>query len=56
MNKNMIDNGIDFDFGKTSKEYAKFRDIYPKELYQKLYEIELVWRGVIGWIWERELV
>ena len=29
MNKNMIDNGIDFDFGKTSKEYAKFRDIYP---------------------------
>ena len=36
MNKN---NGIDFDFGKTSKEYAKFRDIYPKELYQKLYEI-----------------
>lgn len=39
MNKNMIDNGIDFDFGKTSKEYAKFRDIYPKELYQKLYEI-----------------
>ena len=22
MNKNMIDNGIDFDFGKTSKEYA----------------------------------
>ena len=34
-----IDNGNDFDFGKTSAEYAKYRDIYPKELYDKLYEI-----------------
>ena len=34
-----IDNGNAFDFGKTSAEYAKYRDIYPKELYDKLYSI-----------------
>ena len=34
-----IDNGNAFDFGKTSAEYAKYRDIYPKELYDKLYQI-----------------
>lgn len=34
-----IDNGNAFDFGKTSAEYAKYRDIYPKELYDKLYEM-----------------
>lgn len=34
-----IDNGNAFDFGKISAEYAKYRDIYPKELYDKLYEI-----------------
>ena len=26
-----IDDGKAFDWGKTSKEYAKFRDIYPEE-------------------------
>lgn len=36
---NNIDNGNEFDFGKTSVEYAKFRDIYPKELYEKLYKL-----------------
>ena len=30
-----IDNGKPFDWGKTSLDYAKFRDIYPKEFYQK---------------------
>ena len=34
-----IDNGKNFDFGNTSKEYAKYRDIYPKELYEKLYSL-----------------
>ncbi len=34
-----IDNGKDFDFGKTASEYAKFRDIYPKEMYDKLYSL-----------------
>ncbi len=28
-----IDNGQAFDWGKTSKDYAKFRDIYPQEFY-----------------------
>lgn len=27
-----IDQGKDFDWGKTSKDYAKYRDIYPQEL------------------------
>jgi len=36
---NNIDNGNEFDFGKTSVEYAKFRNIYPKELYEKLYKL-----------------
>ena len=39
MNFKHIDNGNEFDFGKTSVEYAKFRDIYPKELYEKLYKL-----------------
>lgn len=34
-----IDKGNAFDFGKTSAEYAKFRDIYPKEMYDKLYSL-----------------
>lgn len=34
-----IDNGKSFDFGKTSAEYAKYRDIYPKELYEELYKL-----------------
>ncbi len=25
----IIDNGKHFDFGKTSMDYAKYRDIYP---------------------------
>lgn len=31
-----IDNGKEFDFGRTSKEYAKYRDIYPEEFYDTL--------------------
>lgn len=31
-----IDNGNSFDFGKTSAEYARYRDIYPKLMYEKL--------------------
>lgn len=40
-----IDNGNAFDFGKTSAEYAKFRDIYPKELYERLYKIGIGHKG-----------
>ena len=41
MKLNHIDNGKNFDFGNTSKEYAKYRDIYPRELYEKLYSLGL---------------
>ncbi len=34
-----IDNGKAFDFGKTALEYAKYRNIYPEELYNKLYSL-----------------
>lgn len=34
-NKN-IDGGKAFDWGKTSSDYAKYRDIYPQEFYQKI--------------------
>lgn len=31
-----IDNGAPFDWGKASKDYASYRDIYPKEFYDKI--------------------
>ncbi len=31
-----IDAGKAFDWGKTSEEYAKYRDIYPQEFYKKI--------------------
>lgn len=31
-----IDKGNEFDFGRTSEDYAKFRDIYPASMYEKL--------------------
>lgn len=48
MNRIIVDNGQVFDFGKTSKEYAKYRDIYPSELYNKLYDLGV---GVEGTRW-----
>jgi ubiquinone/menaquinone biosynthesis C-methylase UbiE len=39
MGQNKIDNGTKFDFGKTSFDYSKYRDIYPVSMYQKLYDI-----------------
>ncbi len=33
-----IDNGNAFDWGRTSQDYAKFRDIYPEIFYQKILE------------------
>lgn len=41
MINNSIDNGKSFDFGKTSLDYAKYRDIYPKEFYEKIYNFGL---------------
>lgn len=42
---NIIDQNIDggkaFDWGKTSADYAKFRDIYPQEFYNKIIQRNL---------------
>ena len=35
---NNIDGGNPFDWGKTSQDYAKYRDIYPNIFYQKILE------------------
>lgn len=43
-NKN-IDSGKPFDWVKTSLDYAKFRDIYPKEFYQKIIDRKLCLSG-----------
>lgn len=37
--KEIIDNGNNFDWGKASENYAKYRDIYPKSMYKKLNEL-----------------
>lgn len=39
MKLNDIDSGREFDFGRTSANYAAFRDIYPKSMYDKLIEL-----------------
>ncbi|WP_405341612.1 class I SAM-dependent methyltransferase [Ruminococcus sp.] len=36
MKLSYIDHSNDFDFGKTSENYARFRDIYPESMYEKL--------------------
>ncbi|MGN0448190.1 MAG: class I SAM-dependent methyltransferase [Acutalibacteraceae bacterium] len=36
-----IDGGKGFDFGKVSSEYAKYRDIYPQEFYNKILDLGL---------------
>ena len=40
-----IDEGKAFDWGRTSKDYAKYRDVYPKELYEKIAERNLCVQG-----------
>ena len=36
-----IDAGQSFDWGKTSEDYAKYRDIYPEEFYQYIVNLGL---------------
>lgn len=36
MKLDFIDKGGEFDFGRVSDDYAKYRDIYPKSMYDKL--------------------
>ena len=45
MNFSNIDKGNSFDCGNTSKDYAKYRDVYPDELYQNILEIGLCKSG-----------
>lgn len=40
-----IDGGRAFDWGLTSKEYAKYRDIYPQEFYDRIVQRNLCTRG-----------
>ena len=42
---NNIDGGKPFDWGKTSSDYAKFRDIYPQEFYDKIIRRKLCIAG-----------
>lgn len=42
-----IDGGRGFDWGKTSIDYAKYRDIYPDIFYQKIQELGLCNSGQI---------
>lgn len=44
INKN-IDSGKAFDWGKTSADYAKFRDIYPQAFYDKILSRGLCIKG-----------
>lgn len=40
-----IDGGRAFDWGKTSADYAKYRDIYPQEFYDKIVQRKLCIKG-----------
>ena len=40
-----IDDGKNFDWGKTSEDYAKYRDIYPDEFYQYILNLGLCKEG-----------
>ncbi len=40
-----IDSGRAFDWGRTSENYARFRDVYPQEFYDKIVERNLCVKG-----------
>ena len=40
-----IDKGKPFDWGKTSEDYAKYRDIYPQEFYDYILDLGLCKNG-----------
>ncbi len=44
INKN-IDHGVAFDWGQASSDYAKYRDIYPPEFYEKIISLGLCTDG-----------
>lgn len=45
MKKREIDHGKTFDWGRTSEDYAKYRDIYPEEFYDKILALGLCGEG-----------
>lgn len=45
MKNENIDNSRYFDWGKTSGDYARYRDIYPKEMYDKILSYGLCTKG-----------
>ena len=45
MQNQTIDNGKAFDWGKTSENYAKYRDIYPPVFYEKIIRRNLAQKG-----------
>lgn len=40
-----IDHGKGFDWGLASKDYARYRDIYPEEFYQRIVDLGLCVKG-----------
>ena len=38
---NHVDGGKGFDFGKASKDYAKYRDIYTESFYKTLFDYNI---------------
>lgn len=45
MKLDFIDKGNEFDFGRTSDDYGKYRDIYPKSMYDKLIKLGIGKQG-----------
>ena len=40
-----IDHGKEFDWGRASKDYAKYRDIYPPDFYRRIIDLGLCVHG-----------
>ena len=46
MQNTAIDNGRAFDWGRTSADYARYRDIYPPAFYRRLLDAGLCAAGL----------
>lgn len=44
----IIDNGRTFDWGKSSDFYARYRDIYPKEMYEQFYRLGFAGKDTVN--------
>ena len=45
MRNRQIDHGREFDWGRASEDYAKYRDIYPERFFQEIRGLGLCERG-----------